>query len=581
MLKTWSLINDMIDRKIKEPIETKLQRNFQTQDSKLLANNFNLNFISQIKDIKDKNNGPVLDVHTVDHELHCAKATMYLRKAKEKDVYDILKNMKKKGRGIDGLRNSDIIRNINILTPIITYLVNLMMRNAEIPTALKTSCITPLFKNKGKPDVLGSYRPVGSMPIIEKVLEKHLNIQTKKYLDENRIIPDFQHGFQSGKSTMTLLQDFAEQINRALDQRKAVVILLLDLSFAFDTIHHERLLRKFKDIGMTHPVWKNYFEQRKQVTRIGSTISTKLAVEQGLVQGGINSPTWYNVYTYDVKYVQRIGSLKMFADDSCIISIHHDVQTAVANAQHDFINLQKYLYNNHIYLNEKKTEALVLGYRSKRIDMNEHRIYCHTRQCLFDKTYETSCTCYQIEYKHEAKYLGVYIDSEFRMKSHVIHLCKKLRILKYKLQKVNADKLPMTTKKTIYFSLVDSLLRYGVTLYMYATNHVLNPLYNLQRRILSLLFKEVNVYSLNPEQLNKYVLLSTNFLNEKYRILNPQPYLLRNQSFRRPRVYTVQYGDRRLEFVIPSLLNTYCRDFLDEKKMILVKKKIKERLLAY
>ncbi|KAI5707494.1 hypothetical protein M8J77_003764 [Diaphorina citri] len=116
---------------------------------------------------------------------------------------------------------------------------------------------------------------------------------------------------------------------------------------------------------------------------------------------------------------------------------------------------------------------------------------------------------------------------------------------------------------------------------MYATNHVLNPLYNLQRRILSLLFKDVNVHSLNPEQLNKYVLLSTNFLNEKYRILNPQPYLLRNQSFRRPRVYTVQYGDRRLEFVIPSLLNTYCQDFLDEKKMILVKKKIKERLLAY
>ncbi|KAI5717814.1 hypothetical protein M8J77_011713 [Diaphorina citri] len=570
-----------MDRKIKEPIETKLQRNFQTQDSKLLANNFNLNFISQIRDIKDKNKGPVLDVQTVNHELHSAKSTMYLRKAKEKDIHDILKNMKKRGRGIDGLRTSDIIRNINILTPILTYLVNLMMRNAEIPTALKTSCITPLFKNKGKADVLGSYRPVGSMPIIEKVLEKHLNIQTKKYLDENSIIPDFQHGFQSGKSTMTLLQDFAEQINRALDQRKAVVILLLDLSFAFDTIHHERLLRKFKDIGISHPVFNNYFEQRKQVTRIGNTISPELPVEQGLVQGGINSPTWYNVYTYDVKYVRRIGSLKMFADDSCIVSIHHDVQTAVANAQHDFINLQKYLYNNHIYLNEKKTEALVLGYRSKRMDMNEHRIYCHTRQCLYDKTYETSCTCQQIEYKQEAKYLGVYIDSEFRMKSHVINLCKKLRILKYKLQKVNAEKLPMTTKKTIYFSLVDSLLRYGVTLYMYATNHVLNPLYNLQRRILSLLFKDVNVHSLNPEQLNKYVLLSTNFLHEKYRILNHQPYLLRTQSFRRPRVYTVQYGDRRLEYVIPSLLNTYCKDFLDEKKMDQVKKKIKQRLLAY
>ncbi|KAL1447170.1 hypothetical protein WDU94_015563 [Cyamophila willieti] len=581
MLKTWALINDMMDRKVKEPLETKLLRNFQSQDSKLLANNFNTNFISQINDIKTKNNGPVLDVHMIEFEPHSVASSMYLRKAKEKDVYDILRNMKKRGRGIDGLRNGDIIRNINILTPIITHLVNLMIRNAEIPIALKTSCITPLFKNKGNPDVLGSYRPVGSMPIIEKVLEKHMNIQTKKYLDANNIIPDFQHGFQSGKSTMTLLQDFADQINTALDQRKAVVILFLDLSFAFDTIDHERLLRKFNEIGMTHPIWKNYFDQRKQVTRVGNTISPDISVKQGLIQGGINSPTWYNVYTYDVKYVQRTTNLKMFADDSCILSINHDVRTAVANAQRDFINLQKYLYNNHIYLNEKKTEALVLGFQSKRIDMNEHKIYCHSRQCLYDKTYETSCTCHQIEYKQDAKYLGVHIDNEFRMKTHVINLCKKLRILRYKFNKVNADKLPMTTKRTIYFSLIDSLLRYGVTLYMYSTCQLLNPLYNLQKRILTFLFKDVNVHCLNPEQLNKYVLLSTNFFNERYRILNPQPYNLRAQRFRRARVYTIQYGDRRLDYLIPSLLDTYCRDFLHEEKMFQIKEKIKQRLLTY
>ncbi|KAL1448505.1 hypothetical protein WDU94_005619 [Cyamophila willieti] len=581
MLKTWSLINDMLDRKVKEPLELKLQRNFQTQDSKLLANNFNVNFMSQIKDIKNKNTGPVLDVQTTEHEPHSVTSTMYLRKVEENDVYKILRNMKKRGRGIDGLRNCDIIRNINILTPIITHLVNLMIRNAKIPNVLKTSCITPLFKNKGKPDVLGSYRPVGSMPIIEKVLEKHMNTQTKKYLDENDIIPDFQHGFQSGKSTMTLLQDFADQINTALDQRKAVVVLLLDLSFAFDTINHERLMKKFNDIGMTHPIWKNYFEERKQVTRVGSIISPEIPVEQGLVQGAVNSPTWYNVYTYDVKYVQRTGSLKMFADDSCIISIHHDVRTAVANAQQDFINLQKYLYNNQIFLNEKKTEALVLGFQSKRIDMNEHKLYCHSRQCLYDKTYESSCTCHQIDYKPDAKYLGVHIDSEFRMKTHVINLSKKLRILRFKLNKVNADKLPMTTKRTIYFSLVDSLLRYGVTLYMYSTNHVLNPLYNLQKKILSFLFKDINVHSLNPEQLNKYVLLSTNFFNKRYRILNPQPYDLRVQRFRRARVYTVQYGDRRLDYLIPSLLNIYCHDFLNEEKIFQVKEKIKQRLLTY
>ncbi|KAL1460267.1 hypothetical protein WDU94_012188 [Cyamophila willieti] len=78
----------------------------------------------------------------------------------------------------------------------------------------------------------------GALPIIEKVLEKHLNIQTKKYLETNNIIPEFQHGFQTGGSTITLLQDFADQINTALDERKSVVVLLLDLTSAFDALDH-------------------------------------------------------------------------------------------------------------------------------------------------------------------------------------------------------------------------------------------------------------------------------------------------------------------------------------------------------
>ncbi|KAI5692261.1 hypothetical protein M8J77_000491 [Diaphorina citri] len=193
--------------------------------------------------------------------------------------------MKKTGLGSDGIRNGDIVRNAALFTPLLTHLVNLMIKNSHIPQGLKTSSITPLFK-KGKPDELRNYRPVGNLPIIEKVLEKHLNNLTKKYLEENSILPEFQHGFQSGKSTITLLQDFADQINTALDKRQCVVVLLLDLSFVFDTLDHTVLLKKFEEVGMSHDIFKNYLEGRKQVTRIGdATVGSCLYVKGRFKEG--------------------------------------------------------------------------------------------------------------------------------------------------------------------------------------------------------------------------------------------------------------------------------------------------------
>lgn len=580
MQGTWRLINQLMDRKIKESLEVKLKRNFRITDSSELANKFNCNFIKQIRDIKNKNGGPILDVQFNDYVPHGVNSSMYLRKASESEIKKILKGMKRRGRGIDGIRNVDIIDNWLIFTPVITHLVNLMIQNALIPQPLKTSCITPLYK-KGKIDELGNYRPVGSMPIIEKVLEKHINILTKKYLHENHIIPEFQHGFQSGRSTMTLLQEFSNLINTALDQRKCVVVLLLDLSFAFDCTKHDSLLRKFKEIGISHPILTHYFEGRSQRTRIGDTLSAELPVELGLIQGACNSPTWYNIYTYDVKYIARTGSLYMFADDTCIISIHKDVEKAVEIAQKDFINLLKYLYNNEIYLNDKKTEALVLGYKSKEMDMSNHQIYCHNRLCLSLKTYEGQCSCQQVEYKDNARYLGMYLDREFQMKPHALNLNKKLRILNYKFKKINIEYLPFTTKKTIYFSLIDSILRYGVTLYTYAPKYEIEPICKLQGKIKRLLFGNKNVGILTPEKLAIFTHLCLNFSNEKYRQMIQHSYTLRIQRFRRPKVYSIEFGDRRLEYLIPTLLNTYCQEFLDEEKKEIIKQKVKKSLLSH
>ncbi|KAI5705604.1 hypothetical protein M8J75_000204 [Diaphorina citri] len=75
----------------------------------------------EVMEIKAKNDGPILDVQFEQHELPNVTSSMLLRSATEKEVYNIMKNMKKTGQGSDGIRNGDVVRNAATLTPLLTF----------------------------------------------------------------------------------------------------------------------------------------------------------------------------------------------------------------------------------------------------------------------------------------------------------------------------------------------------------------------------------------------------------------------------------------------------------------------------
>ncbi|KAI5717554.1 hypothetical protein M8J77_007839 [Diaphorina citri] len=273
---------------------------------------------------------------------------------------------------------------------------------------------------------------------------------------------------------MTLLEELSELIIPALDNRMFVVMCAVDLKSAFDALDHPVLLEKFKNVGIHHPLLENYFTNRTQVVKIGKELSNKRNIEFGLVQGGINSPLWYNLYTYDIKYLQMNGEIKMFADDTAIINIHKNLDIAIKNTQEDLITLQKYFYNNSIFINNEKTEILVIGNIHSRLNSYlkmKNKIKCHSRSCLEMESYNRTCSCPEIEYKQDFRYLGIFIDYDFKFKSHVEIITKKLRLILYRLNKCYVNNVPMLVKRTIYYSLIESILRYGVTLYSHCPDY--------------------------------------------------------------------------------------------------------------
>ena len=70
------------------------------------------------------------------------------------------------------------------------------------------------------------------------------------YLDANKILTDFQHGFRQRRSCESQLIETVTDLANTLDQSSQVDAILLVFSKAFDKVDHTTLLRKMHSIGI-------------------------------------------------------------------------------------------------------------------------------------------------------------------------------------------------------------------------------------------------------------------------------------------------------------------------------------------
>ena len=114
---------------------------------------------------------------------------------------------------------------------------------------LKIAKVKPLYKS-GKTSEPINYRPISVLPSFSKVFEKAAAVRLKKYLLTNNILTDAQHGFRLGFNTTTTLFDACNYVYDALDNRKFVLGIFLDISKAFDIVDHKLLLYKLDSLGI-------------------------------------------------------------------------------------------------------------------------------------------------------------------------------------------------------------------------------------------------------------------------------------------------------------------------------------------
>ena len=112
-----------------------------------------------------------------------------------------------------------------------------------------------------------------------------------------------------------------EGIYSSLENKESAVLLLLDLTKAFDTINHRILLKKLSLMGFcgTDLKWfESYLLNRRQHVRIDDSISTSLEIKAGVPQGSILGPLLFTLYTNDLPRCHNAFSVS-YADGTSIL----------------------------------------------------------------------------------------------------------------------------------------------------------------------------------------------------------------------------------------------------------------------
>uniref|UniRef100_A0A672G1H3 Reverse transcriptase domain-containing protein n=1 Tax=Salarias fasciatus TaxID=181472 RepID=A0A672G1H3_SALFA len=254
--------------------------------------------------------------------------------------------------------------------PSVTEMINLSLSSGVFPNAFKHAIVEPLLKKGGlDPADRNSYRPISKLPFLSKILEKVVCNQLSSYLDQYNLFDKFQSGFRKHHSTETALLKVSSDIMMSADSGSCTVLVLLDLSSAFDTVDHQVLLCRLRDhVGLSGSVlqwFTSYLSGRSFCVSINQVKSESMNLASGVPQGSVLGPILFLLYLLPLgNIIQRFKdvSYHLYADDiQLYCSFKPDGIQKLDSFFHCLAEIKQWLSKNSLQLNADKTETLIFA----------------------------------------------------------------------------------------------------------------------------------------------------------------------------------------------------------------------------
>ena len=211
--------------------------------------------------------------------------------------------------------------------PIWTELVNLSLNEGSMD-CLKNAVVMPLIKEMDSlmdKDSRKNYRPVSNLMFLGKLIERVVAARLDNHMTVNELNEESAYGYKTGHSTELLLLKVVNDLLLSCDNQLPSVIMLLDLSAAFDTVDQKKLLSILEcEIGIkgTALKWfKSFLTNRTQKVKIGDAYSDLANLLYGVAQGSVLGPPLFNIYIRPLRRYLLVTffSLFGFADDHQLI----------------------------------------------------------------------------------------------------------------------------------------------------------------------------------------------------------------------------------------------------------------------
>ncbi len=376
----------------------------------------------------------------------------------------------KKSTGLDNL-GANILKMTSLyITHTITHICNLSIKTNTFPDVWKEAKIIPLFKKNSTQD-LNNYRPISILPILSKILEKHVALYLYQFLHSHELLTSRQSGFRAKHSCETALHQMLDEWLTDINKQESVGILFVDFSKAFDLVDVKILLKKLKayKLGESALQWfASYMGERKQRVKINATYSQNLLVKSGVPQGSILGPLLFLIYINDLPLQPTLNTTSMFADDATSSASGKTPSDVEQKLQLKALNMENWCTSNKMVLNVGKTKVMLLTSKQK---LNRQETTPSLNVMIQGKSL--------IQVKCE-KLLGVQIDQSLSWDEQ-IKKQKQTILFKITLLKKIKTYLPLSTRKIFYNFYIKPHFEYCNTIWINSTETNLNKISKLQK----------------------------------------------------------------------------------------------------